>query len=294
MSIMEIANLRYGIRPAHERDSLEILRLLANAPYRHLHADWRLPVDWLGSPGFVVAQDAEAGGELVGALCLTADPLPAAWIRVAAVTEIDARQILGDMLEAATSRVRDEGVSQVGWLAMDDWPDQWLPGLGFQPVNWITTYEKDDLEIPGASPLNLDHRPAEAGDMAVLARLEASAYEPLWRHSRHGLAMAMKQTLSFDVALEKGALVGFQYSVAAHDGQSAHLVRLTVDPAVQGRGVGSFLLSVAMAGYRLRGIRRVTLNTQIDNHPSRRLYEKFGFRCLGDRIPVWATDVNNG
>ncbi len=58
---MELANLwvaQHGvpdwIRVAAKSDAAAILRLLQTAVYTHLHADWHLPGDWIGSPGFVV------------------------------------------------------------------------------------------------------------------------------------------------------------------------------------------------------------------------------------------------
>ena len=135
-------------------------------------------------------------------------------------------------------------------------------------------------------------RPATTNELARLAEIEEAAFDPLWRHSANGLLLARRQALTFELAELEGQIVGFQYSVADRDGQTAHLVRLTVSPSAQGRGVGSGLLASALNGYATLGIKRVTLNTQRDNLPSHRLYERFGFRQLGDRAPVWAMELS--
>ncbi len=46
-----------GLRTATRGDARAITVLLQNAPHTHIHADWHYPVDWLGSPGFVVVDE---------------------------------------------------------------------------------------------------------------------------------------------------------------------------------------------------------------------------------------------
>jgi ribosomal-protein-alanine N-acetyltransferase len=118
-----------------------------------------------------------------------------------------------------------------------------------------------------------------------LAEIEAITFDPLWRHSAIALALAHQQAWSFDVAEMNGHIVGFQFSTRSPRG--AHLARMAVHPHYQGRGVGAALLARAMAHYHAEGLRRVTLNTQMDNLASKRLYERFGFRPSGEEFPVW-------
>jgi ribosomal protein S18 acetylase RimI-like enzyme len=130
--------------------------------------------------------------------------------------------------------------------------------------------------------------------MAALAAVEAAAFDPLWRHSAEGLKLAQGQAICFDVALVGEQIAGFQYSASNYNGSSAHLVRITVHPAFQGTGVGSALMKAAIEQYRRQGLRRVSLNTQLDNFVSHRLYEKFGFYRSGDQLPVWVLELGRG
>jgi ribosomal-protein-alanine N-acetyltransferase len=306
---MEFANLAGAqtgslpVRAGTKNDAIPITRLLKNARYRHVHVDWRLPIDWLGSDGFVVSEDSEARQELrgldhvgqggseqtiSGCLAVEADPAPAAWVRVAAVEASGRPYVrLSSMMASVLRYLRQNGVIELGWLGAEGWPDAWIYGLGFEPVNKIETYWKDDLSlseypvVPG-----LAVREVRLGDMEQLATIEADAFAPLWRHSANGLALARKQSIGFDVATMRGRVVGFQLSTSSHG--IAHLVRLTVDPAFQGLGIGSTLLARAFDGYRAQGLERVSLNTQVDNVASQKLYRKFGFYSKGERTPVWA------
>jgi ribosomal protein S18 acetylase RimI-like enzyme len=304
---MEIANLeRAAIRIANSKDGQQILRLINEAAYSHIHADWHVPGDWIGTPGFVVSEAPVPSRSLssfgrmnqgfLACLAAAADPPPAAWVRLAAIRRRPlAQEMLAAMLDVVLPHLRESGVKELGWLAIDSWPDDVLPLLGFRRANWITTFIKEGLNI---SPAHRDScvqvRPVRLEEMETLAAIEADAFDPLWRHSAEGLRLAYGQSICFDVALINEQIVGFQYSASNHHGSGAHLVRITVHPSFQGARVGSALMTAAIEEYRRRGLRRVSLNTQIDNIASHRLYEKFGFYRTGDQMPVWVMEVGRG
>jgi len=87
-SVMEMANReKPAVRVANSGDKRAIIRLIRGAPFCHIHADWRLPVDWLGWPEFLLYEGNDKDGDLVACLAATADPLPAAWVRIAAAAD---------------------------------------------------------------------------------------------------------------------------------------------------------------------------------------------------------------
>jgi ribosomal protein S18 acetylase RimI-like enzyme len=294
-----------AVRRAVSQDVSAISALLRRAERNHLHVDWRIPVDWLGSPHFVVAPEPSATAKsrlsrlfgarderLLACLAITPDPPPAAWVRVAAIAdEEDALHWLGLMLSWVMASLRNTAVSEIGWLVTQQWPLACLPALGFRPTNEIVTYLKEDLELPPLPPTRLTIRPAQADDYGELAEIETAVFEPLWRLSAATLALAAGDAyaLSFDVAERDGRLIGYQLSSYGTEG--AHLVRLTIAPEAQGQGVGSALLAHALESYRRAGLRYVSLNTQADNVSSHYLYQKFGFHATGERLPIWSRTV---
>ncbi|MCP4359978.1 MAG: GNAT family N-acetyltransferase [Chloroflexi bacterium] len=306
---MELANQlsREGfsnqLRVATRGDVGALTRLLQTAVYCHLHVDWYLPVDWIGSPGFVVypklaltrlnhaAKFIGQREEVLGCLVAASDVMPAAWMRVAALADMpQPRMALLAMANRVELYLRQRKVEQLAWLIMNSWPQTWLEEMGFFLVNEIETYVKKDTAMPliTSSP-NLQIRPVHADDFDALARLEAAAYEPLWQHSAHALHLARPQSFSFDVALLHNEIAGFQLSSRTDAG--VHLARLTVNPIYQGYGVGSALLVHALSSYHQHGLHTVSLNTQIDNLPSQALYKKFGFQASGARLPVWLKEL---
>jgi ribosomal protein S18 acetylase RimI-like enzyme len=292
---MEMANReRPAVRVANSGDKRAIIRLIRGAPFCHIHADWRLPVDWLGWPEFLLYEGNDKDGDLVACLAATADPLPAAWVRIAAAADgQEAAGLFETLIEAVLPVLAGIGVRQLGWLLAQPWPESWITSMGFEQVNAITTYVLSDLSAQPAVSNEVLIRPVEMADMATLAIIEEEAFEPLWRHSAEGLALAYHQATAFEVAMVDGEVAGFQYSVrgdSEHDHE--HLARLTVRPAAQGLGVGSALLNAGLDGYRQRGVSRLSLNTQLDNLASHRLYRRFGFQAVGDELPVWAMPVS--
>jgi ribosomal protein S18 acetylase RimI-like enzyme len=291
---MEIANQKVMVRIAKEEDAAALTELLQRASYTHLHVDWRLPGDWLGTPSFVVAETtAEHGqgaGKLVGCFAVGADPPPAGWVRVAAVeNNLGARVLLQAMQDVALDAAEKSGVTHVGFLPLQQWPTQWVRVLGFQQIDKVVTYVKHGLTIPDQSRYNhaVKIRPVRAEDLPRLVEIEEQAFAPLWRHSEEGLWLGWHNALCFDVAELGGHLVGFQYSAASDNRDSGHLVRLTVSPDAQGAGVGGALLAAALQQYGQLHLHGASLNTQASNVASRRLYERFGYARIDYSWPVW-------
>ena len=305
---MELANLWRGadatavIRNATEADAADIFKLLHRAPYSHTHVGWHLPAQWLGRPEFLVCERPahrspamrKMWGEeptLQACLVAAANPAPVAWVHVAAVSRgLNAVAALAAMLAQLEELLWQTAVTQIAWMPVDDWPQEWLSELGFVEVNQVQTYLKRGMDLPEIEPVvGLTIRPATTIDIPTLAQLEADTFVPLWRHSLADLSIAQEQAFSFDVALLNGEIVGFQASTCQAD--VAHLARLTVASMMQGQGVGTALLAHAIQSFADHLVRSVSLNTQVDNLPSQYLYEKFGFVAQNQWFSIWTKQI---
>jgi [ribosomal protein S18]-alanine N-acetyltransferase len=56
-----------------------------------------------------------------------------------------------------------------------------------------------------------------------------------------------------------------------------------VRPELQGRGIGSALLTALLEEAAVRGCAEIFLDVRADNDRARRLYERFGFTAVGVR-----------
>lgn len=296
---MQLANsvtaeptLRRHVRKATRQDAAAIQRLMKMGVYVHVHTDWRPPGAWLDRPGFMVfdegnsSESSKRTSEIPACLAIAAEPPPAAWVRIAAVDSTAGYSRTEAMFAAILDHL-DPNINEIAWFLTEYWPLHWLERLGFTPTSDVLTYYKPGMSVPSFSALpHLVIRPLLMDDIPMLAAIEEAAFEPRWRHSAEDLMLAWRHSICFTVALREEEPVAFQFSTGG-DG-NAHLSRMTVHPSQQGMGIGAALLADALDNYRLQNIRAVTLNTQADNSPSRRLYERFGFELTGASYPVWS------
>jgi GNAT superfamily N-acetyltransferase len=82
------------------------------------------------------------------------------------------------------------------------------------------------------------------------------------------------------IAEEGGRAVG-QAGLRLVVGGEAELLNVYVEPGFRGRGIGTALVSAAIAEARARGAREVGLQPTED---SRRIYERSGFEAEGDSM----------
>lgn len=278
---------------ARTADLTQIERLAESATWRHRHVDWFSIGFWLEQAEFVMSRSADGA---LGCLSISADPLPGAWLRVAALERngFNSKKSflqLAAMMDMVCDALSAQGVTEIGWMAPIAWPEQWPEKLGFRATEQIITYQKPTFKLPDLPTLaNLEIRPGRPEDGFALASIEERAYPPLWRHSAEGAIAAMQKAFSFDVALIEGEVVGFQHS-ASNRGGAVHLARITVDPRFQGMGIGSHLLAHAIEQYQKFGILNMTLNTESANLGAQKLYERFGYKPNGHKFPMYTMQL---
>jgi ribosomal protein S18 acetylase RimI-like enzyme len=126
-------------------------------------------------------------------------------------------------------------------------------------------------------------------DLPAVAGLDMAAFDPLWQNSLQSLELAYPQAALATVVEAEGRLLGYQ--ISTRNPLGAHLARLAVLPAFQGRGVGRALVSDLVQKAERLGMYRLTVNTQSDNAASLALYKKIGFRETGERYTVYQRQV---
>jgi ribosomal-protein-alanine N-acetyltransferase len=78
-----------------------------------------------------------------------------------------------------------------------------------------------------------------------------------------------------------GVLAGWA-GLSAVGGQG-DVLTIGVRPDLQGRGIGSALLTALLEEAAVRGCAEIFLDVRADNDRARRLYERFGFTAIGVR-----------
>jgi ribosomal-protein-alanine N-acetyltransferase len=138
------------------------------------------------------------------------------------------------------------------------------------------------VELP-AHDIDVVHvRRAESGDLDAMLALETRSFssDRLSRaqYRRHlGSDSALVLIASVHHQLQGNAVVFFR-----RKSRLARLYSLATLPESRGRGVGSALLGAVIGAAQRRGCVALRLEVRKDNAPALHLYERCGFRQIGE------------
>ncbi|MEA3342106.1 MAG: GNAT family N-acetyltransferase, partial [Chloroflexota bacterium] len=165
------------------------------------------------------------------------------------------------------------------------WVGSRLKKWGFKRLTDVITLAKFDRALPDVNETNARLRPVADADIPAIVAVDRAAFTPHWQHSEDTIHRWAAASSCFIVAEVDGSVVGYvEGRLRLPD---AHLNRIALHPAHQGRGIGASLLRDALRAFWQNEARQVSLNTQADNHFSRRLYRRFGFESAGNTMTVW-------
>lgn len=143
-------------------------------------------------------------------------------------------------------------------------------------------------------------RQVKANDVPALQALTVETFTTAFGHtlSESDLVAHLKKNLSEEyfrrvinddtilLAKDAGTITGFaQFGtvtlpVDAND-QDQQLHRLYVHPEFQNKGIGTALMEAALDHPRLKEAETVYLDVWEHNHGARKLYERYGFKVIG-------------
>ncbi|OBV40783.1 ribosomal protein S18-alanine N-acetyltransferase [Janthinobacterium psychrotolerans] len=128
--------------------------------------------------------------------------------------------------------------------------------------------------------LRLDYRPMLASDLPEVAALEQRVYPHPWTHGN------FVDSLNSDYPARvlrdpDGALLGYFLLMLVVD--EAHLLNVAVDGAIQGQGLGRFLLDQACHCARQQGMVSMLLEVRPSNTRALDIYRRYGFEQIGRR-----------
>ncbi len=121
--------------------------------------------------------------------------------------------------------------------------------------------------------------PMSERDVASVMVIEQQAYAFPWTSGN--FLDSLRAGYSLRVLKENGVMIGYVVWMAVVD--EAHLLNLTLSPARQGRGLGSWMMQQFMAQVREAGFTKILLEVRPSNHAAIGLYRKFGFEEIGRR-----------
>jgi ribosomal-protein-alanine N-acetyltransferase len=228
----------------------------------------------------------ERDGNIMGALFAWPDQSPIAWVRLAGVGDgLDTGEWLDLVLPPILGGLRYRESRGLAWMDYGGWAGPHLRTRGFKRLTDVITLAKLDRALPQVDAPGVYLRPAADADIPAVVAVDRAAFTPHWWHSEETVYRRAARSPLFSVAEIEGNVIGYVEGEIRLP--AAHLNRIAVHPAHQGRGVGRRLLEDTLLTFWQNGVERVTLNTQADNRYSQRLYRRFGFEPTGDRVTAW-------
>lgn len=123
-------------------------------------------------------------------------------------------------------------------------------------------------------------RPMETGDLDAVAELEAENFSVPW--GREDFRRYLGGTCGcFLAAGNQNALSG--YIGAIYTETEADITNVSVRKTCEGKGIGTALIEALQTKLKQKGIRRIFLEVRKSNGRAIRLYQKKGFRPVGER-----------
>ena len=272
-----------SLRQTSREDRAVVEQLITQAPRSHVHLDWLDPTNLIDEEPFILASSGETA---VGTLGCPPDHPEAAWVRTFAAAEgTEVEEIWEILWTEGGSRLLDLNVEHVAALALEDWFEKLVQKAGFKRTNTVIFYELGlDSGFAEKSDSGYKLQSIRSTDTEAILELDRLAFEPIWRISRDALAVAIIQASSASLIEDGGEVIGYQITTSSPFG--AHLARLAVLPSRQREGLGTLLVNDAAQSVQETGLGQLSVNTQENNHSSRKLYEKMGFMQTGKEFPV--------
>jgi ribosomal protein S18 acetylase RimI-like enzyme len=275
------------VRPAGPNDRQQLSNLIFFETRLHRHLDWRSPLEWLGAP-FYWALDE--GGQITAALACPTEAADIAWVRLFVYTARWSVENAWNLLwSTARQEIAGAGGAKVAAIAIQPWFQEVLAASRFENRQQIVLLEwrYKPSAVRAASAIHIRRMTEE--DLTEVEQTDAASFDPLWHNPLDTLRRALGQALYATVAENENGIIGYQLSTGG--GQRAHLARLAVHPAVQGKGAGRALLNDLFAYLTHAGIPRLSVNTQSDNEVSLSLYQRMGFVRTGEQYPVYTFEI---
>lgn len=131
-------------------------------------------------------------------------------------------------------------------------------------------------------------RRAVGSDQRHLVRLENETFDSDRLSARQWARHLHSDSAGVLVAPGKPGLLGALVLFFRRGSDIARLYSLAIAAQARGQGLGNRLLEAGEQAARDRGCSRLRLEVRRDNRPAQRLYERRGYRVMGERSAYYA------
>lgn len=266
-----------------------LLDLARRSRWLHKHLDWHETSQWLdGGLGQVLL--AWNNDKLEGFIGLSESLAGWSWIRLLGIRDgMMPGLVVRELCEAAEYCCAEQGISNIVILMITNWLPAYLRERGFSNEDDLITMVHIGLQLPPAPKVSARIRRAQDHDVDAMAAIDRLAFEAPWQLETNDMRQAFRRATSATVATLDNEAVAYQLST--RQAEIGHLARLAVHPAHRRKGIASALLHQMLTESKRRNLTELSVNTQLGNLHSQRLYERYGFYRNGYDIELWRKQV---
>jgi [ribosomal protein S18]-alanine N-acetyltransferase len=135
---------------------------------------------------------------------------------------------------------------------------------------------------------DVQFEPLLAPWLDVVLQIEQHAYAHPWSHTN--FLDALHSGYQAQMLVAHGTVLG--YFVAMKGVDEVHLLNITVTPEHQRQGWAKFMLEAVCLWARSQGVDWLWLEVRASNARAMRVYERHGFRVVGQRKQYYPADRN--
>lgn len=210
---------------------------------------------------------------------------------VAYLAPVTAAATLGPpVLAAVRDRLQHLGYRSIITSAVAPSLRDRLAADGFCVHSELIALSQDLAASPRLPHSGPPTRRARRQDIDSVLRVDADAFPSFWRLDADGLHEARAATPFSRWRVIRSPEVT-AYSITGRAGPTGYLQRLAVAARCQGLGLGTVLVSDALAWLRRAGTRTALVNTPPDNERALALYQRCAFRIEPNRLAVMHRDL---
>lgn len=261
----------------------DLLRLLDQHTQVHYHLDWESVRKWLNDPNNFIAL-AWHHDSLQGVMAFSPPHRNAMWLRLLALPRYTTEEIVFALWQHILELL-PHPAPKLCALVMRPWLIPYLQKMGFVQTDTVINMVRQAQRLLYHPPETVKIRGLWLGESGRVLDVDHAAFGAMWQMRETELREASRRSNYYRVAVAGGQIIGYQLSTR-YSG-SMHLARLATLPQYQGRGIASQLVYDLLDYADRHQVDMVTVNTQLSNAASQRVYDRFGFERDHTDFPVF-------